>query len=142
MLVDANLLIYAHHSGSPHHERSKEWLEGVLNGDVRIGLPWQSLLAFARIATSASLFTHPLSGAQAWAQVQQWLRAPRAWVPQPTDRYGTILGRLIEDGDIRGPLVTDAALAALSIDHGVALASSDSDFARFHGIRWVNPLTG
>jgi len=73
--------------------------------------------------------------------VEEWLDAPRSWVPQPTPEYRRILGRLVRTYDVRGPLVTDAQLAALAIDHGVALVSSDADFARFAGLRWINPLT-
>lgn len=140
MIVDANVLLYARNSDDPRHDVARRWLEAALNGETRVGLPWQSLTAFLRIATNPRAFPDPLPPADAWQQVEQWLDAPRAWVPQPTARYRRVLGRLVAGQHIRGPLVTDAQLAALAIDHGVALASTDADFARFGELRWVDPL--
>lgn len=140
MLLDANLLLYARNADDPHHDRARAWLVAALNGPTRIGFPWQTIAAFLRIATNARAFSEPLEPEVAWQQVDEWLAAPRAWVPQPTAAYAAVLGRLIRDDQIRGPLVTDAALAALAIDHGVAVVSADTDFARFSDVRWINPL--
>jgi toxin-antitoxin system PIN domain toxin len=140
VIVDANVLLYARNATDPHHEDAKNWLEASLNGDTRVGLPWQSLTAFLRIATNPRAFPEPLTPDDAWAQVEQWLDAPRAWVPQPTRHYRHVLGRLLGGHQVRGPLVTDAQLAALAIDHGVTLVSTDADFARFSDLRWVDPL--
>jgi uncharacterized protein len=112
-----------------------------LNGDTRVGLPWQSLTAFLRISTHARVFADPLHPDEAWQQIEDWLAAPRSWIPQPTSRYAAVLGRLIQTHGVRGGLVTDAQLAALAIDHGVAVVSSDADFGRFAGVTWINPLT-
>lgn len=140
MIVDANVLLYARNADDPHHDRALEWVEGALNGDARVGLPWQTLGAFLRIATNPRAFPDPLSADEAWAQVEEWLDSPRTWVPEPTPQYRLILGRLMRTNDVRGPLVTDAQLAALGIDHGVAVVSADADFARFGELRWINPL--
>lgn len=140
MIVDANVLLYARNASDPSHTAARAWLEAALNGDTRVGLPWSTLGAFQRIATSARAFPDPLTPREAWQQVEDWLDAPRAWVPQPTARFREILGRLVRDHQIRGALVTDAQLAALAVDHGVALVSTDADFARFGGLQWVNPL--
>ena len=140
MILDANLLLYARNTDDPHHEQARAWLEGALNGDTRVGLPWQTLTAFIRIATNPRAFANPLAPDAAWNQIEQWLTSPRAWLAQPTARYGDVLGRLIRKHQIRGPLVTDAQLAALAIDHGVALMSADEDFARFDEVHWINPL--
>ncbi len=140
MIVDANVLLYARNSEDARHEAARHWLEAALNGDTRVGLPWQSLAAFLRIATNPRAFPDPLASTVAWRQVEEWLDAPRAWVPQPTRRYRHVLGRLVASHHIRGPLVTDAQLAALAIDHGVALVSTDADFARFVELRWIDPL--
>lgn len=142
MIVDANLLIYASNTDDRRYQQAASWLQDALNGDARIGLPWTSLGAFLRVSTNARIFRTPFTSEQAWAQVEEWLDAPRAWVPEPTSRYRVIVGRLVRDHRIGGPLVTDAMLAALAIDHGVALASTDGDFARFDGLTWVNPLRG
>lgn len=140
MIVDANILLYACNADDPRHEPARTWLEAALNGDTRIGLPWQTLGAFLRIATNPRAFPDPLNPDQAWQQVDEWLDAPRGWIPQPTAQYRRVLGQLIHGHGVRGPLVTDAQLAALAIDHGVTLVSTDADFARFPKLRWVDPL--
>ena len=140
MIVDANVLLYAVDAGSPFHRAARDWLEAALNGPARIGLPWASLLAFQRISTHPRASASPLSPAQAWGYIADWLGADSAWVPAPGEKHAAILQRLIIDGDLRGNLVTDAHLAALAIEHGVGLCSADSDFARFVELTWVNPL--
>jgi len=140
MIVDANVLLYARNQEDPRHDPARRWLEDSLNGDTRVGLPWQSLSAFLRIATNPRAFPDPLSPDEAWQQVEEWLDAPRAWVPEPTSRYREVLGRLVRTHRVRGALVTDAQLAALAIDHGVAMVSTDADFARFPELHWVDPL--
>jgi uncharacterized protein len=140
MLVDANLLLYAIHERADQHRAAKDWLTEKLNGPRRIGLPWQSLLAFLRISTHPRAFEHPLPPATAWERVMDWLSAPVAWIPQPGPEHARILGELISANDVRGNLVPDAALAALAIEHGLTLCSTDTDFARFTALRWANPL--
>ena len=140
MLVDANILLYAVDEEAPHHARSRAWLETALNGPRRVGLPWQTLLAFVRIVTHPRALPLPLGATQAWELVEDWLSAPATWVPQPGRGYRDILRRLVTGLDLRGNLVSDAALAALSLEHGLSLVSADSDFARFPDLTWVNPL--
>ena len=140
MIVDANVLLYAVDGQSPFHESAKEWLETSLNEPVRIGLPWASLLAFQRISTHPRASASPLSPRQAWAFVADWLDADATWVPVPGERHAEIISDLIVTGDLRGNLVTDAHLAALAIEHGVGVCSTDSDFARFPQVPWVNPI--
>jgi uncharacterized protein len=140
VIVDANVLLYAVDKRSPFHESAKEWLETALNEPARVGLPWASLLAFQRISTHPRASVSPLSPSQAWAYVADWLDADASWVPVPGERHAEIISDLIIAGDMRGNLVTDAHLAALAIEHGVAICSTDSDFARFPQITWVNPI--
>jgi toxin-antitoxin system PIN domain toxin len=140
MLVDANLLIYAVDSNSQFHRAAKSWLLEQLNGERRVGLPWQSLGAFLRLATHPRISTHPLSSADAWRTVSIWLRSPVAWIPHAGPGYTDLLGELIERHDVRGNLVPDAQLAALALEHGLTVYSTDTDFARFTEVRWVNPL--
>lgn len=142
MIVDANMLLYARNDADPRHGPARDWIETALNGSTRVGLPWWSLTAFMRIATNPRAFPRALSPDDAASQVEEWLDAPRAWLAEPTLRYRDVLTRLVRDHEVRGPLVSDAQLAALAIDHGVAIVSTDSDFARFDEIQWVNPLTG
>lgn len=140
MLVDANLLLYAVDTRSPHHPSAAEWLTSVLNGPRRVGLPWQSLGAFLRISTHPRASDRPLTPAHAWARVGDWLAAGAAWVPVPTERHAEVLGGLVTSYDLRGNLIADAQLAALAIEHGLTVCSSDTDFARFRELRWDNPL--
>ncbi len=140
MIVDANILLYAEDASSPHHELALRWLTEALNGEVRIGLPWSSLLAFVRIRTNPRAYAHPLDPDTAWSRVTDWLSAPTAWVPSPTERHADVLGNLVRHHQLRGPALPDAHLAALAIEHGVGICSADTDFARFDGLRWTNPL--
>lgn len=140
ILVDANLLLYAKISDYPQHQAAHDWLDDKLNGSARVGLPWPSLLAFLRITTNPRLFERPLSVSAAWEQVEQWLTVPQVWIPQPTNRHADVLGELLRGSSFAGPLVSDADLAALAIEHGLVLCSTDGDFARFRSLRWEDPL--
>jgi uncharacterized protein len=140
ILVDANILIYAHVGSFAQHDIAREWLDRQLSGVPRVGLPWVSLLAFLRLVTNPRMFERPESMAAAWNQVTAWLACETAWVPQPTERHAELLGELLALPGVRGNLVPDAHLAALAIEHGVILCSADGDFARFPGLRWLNPI--
>jgi toxin-antitoxin system PIN domain toxin len=140
ILVDANLLVYACTSSLPQHEAARVWLDGRLVATPRVGLPWPSLLAFVRLTTNRRIFTKPLSLAVAWAQVEQGLDLPAVWIPTATEAHREVLAKLITDTGGRGSLATDAHLAALAIEHGLTLCSTDGDFSRFRGLRWENPL--
>lgn len=140
ILVDANLLVYAYSERSPHHARARDWLDTQLSGRRRVGLPWESMLAFVRLISNPRIHPHPQPIADAWAQVGDWLSATPVWIPLPTDRHFDVLTDLIPTVG-RSELLPDAHLAALAIEHGLVLASADRDFARFDNLRWVNPLT-
>jgi toxin-antitoxin system PIN domain toxin len=140
ILVDVNILIYARNSDASQYERARNWLDGELNGSARVGLPWHSLLGFLRLATDRRVMSRPLPMAEAWAQVIDWLGADPAWIPGPTDKHAQIFGALLAEPGVHGPLVSDAHLAALAIEHGLTLCSTDGDFARFRKLRWLNPL--
>lgn len=140
MLVDANILLYAVDSESRFHESARAWLEEALNGTRRIGIPWQSLTAFMRIATHPRALRDPLLPAEAWAFVEDWLDAPLVWTPEPGRAHRELVGGLVQDLDLRGNLVPDAVLAALCLEHGLTMVSADSDFARFPGVTWFNPV--
>ena len=141
ILVDANLLIYAHVNTFAQHERARVWLDARLNGVAPVGLPWASILAFLRLTTNPRVFERPESMADAWQQAVSWLEAGRVWMPQPGERHQEILGNLLAVPGIHANLVPDAHLAALAIEHGLILCSADGDFARFAGLRWENPLS-
>ena len=142
MLIDANLLLFAVDASAPGHERAAAWLEEQLNGDRRVGVPWESLTAFVRIATHPRASEHPLKPGEAWRFVTDWLSAPAVWVPVPTERHADVLGGLVGKYHLAGNLIPDAHLAAMAIEHGLEVCSADTDFARFTEIRWRNPLAG
>lgn len=142
ILVDANLLVYAYSRSSPQHDAAKRWLDARLNGSPRVGLPWESLLAFVRIVSNPRIFEKPESVRDAWEQVEEWLGNSSVWIPGPTERHAEIIGPLLRGPGSQSKLVMDAHMAALAIEHGLELCSSDGDFARFPGLRWVNPLAG
>jgi toxin-antitoxin system PIN domain toxin len=138
--VDANLLIYARVATLPQHDAARDWLDGQLNGTTRVGLPWASLVAFIRIVTNPRIFERAESPTVAWTLVDRWLDCEPAWIPVPTERHREILGRLLPHTAGQPELVPDAHLAALAIEHGLRLCSTDRDFARFPGLHWENPL--
>jgi uncharacterized protein len=140
ILVDANLLIYAYTSSAAQHGPARTWLDTRLSGRQRVGLPWESLVAFMRVVTHPRLAAPPVATATAWRQVEQWLDARRAWIPLPTDRHAETLGTLLSLTRVAGPHVHDAQLAALALQHGLVLCSTDRDFSRYPGLRWENPL--
>ncbi len=140
ILVDANILIYAWVSSSRQHARAQNWLDSHLSGSEPVGLPWASLLAFLRLVTNPRLFPSAASMVDAWSQVEAWLSAAPVWVPVPGERHGYFLTQLLMLPGIHGNLVSDAHLAALAMEHDLTLCSADSDFARFPGLRWENPL--
>jgi toxin-antitoxin system PIN domain toxin len=140
ILIDVNILVYATNSGSVQHPAASEWLTRSLSETNRVALPWASLLGFLRLATGARVFPRPLSMANAWKQVLQWLECEPVWIPQPTERHSEVLAKLLAEPGVHGNLVPDAHLAALAIEHGLTLCSSDGDFARFPDLKWSNPL--
>jgi toxin-antitoxin system PIN domain toxin len=141
ILVDANLLLYAYHPRAPEHAAARGWLEHALSGPELVRFGWLTLWAFLRLATNSRVFERPLSTAEASAAVTAWLAQPCAGVLEPGDRHWTILQELIRGGQATGPLVMDAAIAALAIEHGATLHTTDRDFARFPSLKWRNPLT-
>jgi len=140
ILIDANILIYSHVASFSQHEAARNWLDQQLNGPTRVGLPWVSLLAFLRLVTNPRVFEQPESMADAWRQVRAWLACETAWLPQPTERHADLLDELLALPGVHANLVPDAHLAALALEHGLALCSTDGDFARFPSLRWLNPL--
>lgn len=137
ILVDANLIIYASTPTLPEYDQALGWFEDQLNGNVRIGLPWLSLFAFLRIAANPKLFPSA-SLEDSWHTVEGLLAVPNTWIPEPTEAHPALLAGFLHGQSPR--LVNDAHLAALAIEHGLTLCSTDGDFARFDGLRWENPL--
>ena len=140
ILIDANLLLYAYHPRAEQHQKSRVWLETVLSGPDLVRFAWLTLWAFFRIATNARVFERPLSTSEAEAAISSWLAQPIAGILEPGERHWGILRDLVRDGQAAGPLVMDAVLAAIALEHGATLCTTDRDFSRFSGLRWTNPL--
>jgi hypothetical protein len=140
ILVDASLLVYAHVVRMKEHDKARTWLDERLSGTGQVGLPWASLLAFVRVTSNPRIFERPSTVAEAWRQVDAWLGCAPARIPSPTEQHREILGRLLALPGVGSSLVPDAHLAALAIEHGLTLCSADTDFARFPGLKWENPL--
>lgn len=140
MLLDANILLYATDSSASEHGRAVRWLTDQLNGQRRVGIPWEALTAFVRIATHPRVADRPLQPEAAWRFVEAWLEVEVVWIPVPTERHAEVMGGLIHKYRVGGNLIPDAHLAALAIEHGLEVCSADTDFARFSEIRWRNPL--
>jgi toxin-antitoxin system PIN domain toxin len=140
ILVDANLLLYAVNRDLPQHAQARAWLESVLSGPERVGLPWVVVLAFLRITTSLRIFERPLSIEQASAYVDAWLSLPIVRPVVPGQGHWPIVRNLLETSGTGGNLTTDAHIAALALEQGYTIYSADNDFKRFAGLRHVNPL--
>jgi toxin-antitoxin system PIN domain toxin len=138
-LLDANVLLYAYDSDSAHHRVCRSWLEAAFNSDEIIALPWQTLLAFVRISTNSRATKKPLQSAEACNLVGSWLDQVNVSVVGAGDRFWELLKDQILEAQVTGPLVTDAALAALAIEHGATLCSVDRDFRRFRGLKLIDP---
>jgi len=139
-VIDANLLIYAYDLDSACHKKSHSWLEEALSGVEAVGLPWQSVSAFLRVITNRRLSGMRVSLQQAVQVVDEWLQQPNVQILVPADQHWSVLRQMILEGQASGPLVSDAEIAAITIEHGAVLHTADRDFARFPGLRWKNPL--
>lgn len=142
ILVDANLLLYAYHPRAQQHEASRGWLESALAGPELVRFAWLTLWAFLRIGTNPRVFEWPLSASEAEAAISSWLAQPGAAILEPGERHWGILRGLIGAGQAAGPLIMDAVVAAIALEHGATLCTTDRDFSRFPGLKWTDPLAG
>lgn len=140
LLIDANLLIHAYQTNSPHHERARPWLERVLSGDEPVLISLTTLLAFMRIMTDRNLHGQPMDVPTAHRHVSAWLARPNVSVAEPTPAHWPTLLSVATESQARGPILMDAHLAALAVEHGATVCTADRDFRRFKGVRVVDPL--
>lgn len=140
ILIDANLLIYAVDSDSPHHAKARPWLEETLSGTTRVGLAWVVLLAFLRLTTHPAVMRRPLAAERALEYVDEWLGQPFVETVVPGETHWPLLRTLLAATGAAGNLSSDAHLAALSLENSAEVCSTDRDFGRFPGVRHVNPL--
>ena len=139
-IIDANLLLYAYNADAPQQKASALWLQELLESGEIIGLPWVTMWAFIRISTNSRIWANPKSARDAFVIIGEWLRQPGVVPLHPGPLHADILEKLVRDRGATGPLVTDAVLAALAMENGALLVSTDQDFRRFPTLRWLNPL--
>ncbi|MBM3835560.1 MAG: type II toxin-antitoxin system VapC family toxin [Verrucomicrobia bacterium] len=142
ILLDANLLLYAVNSAAPRHEAARRWLDTSLSGTEEVGFAWPVILAFLRIATHPGLFPRPLSVHTATAKMEAWLAQPVARILDPGAEHWMRFAQLLRQAQCTGNLIQDAHLAALAMECGATLCSTDADFSRFPALKWLNPLRG
>ncbi len=140
ILVDANLLLYAYHPRALQHEASRAWLEATLSGPELVRVAWLTVWAFLRIGTNPRVFERPLATLEAEAIVSSWLIQPTVGILDPGERHWEILRGMVREGQTTGPLVMDAVIAAIALEHGALLCTTDRDFSRFPKLKWTNPL--
>ena len=138
---DANLPIYAYDADSPHQRTAGAWFDATLASGVEIGIPFPSILAFIRISTHPTLLRRPASVADALAVVDSWLARPNTRILSPGPNHWAIFRNLYTESKATGKVSTDIHIAALAIEHSATLYTAERDFARFPGLRWINPLT-
>lgn len=141
IVPDVNLLVYAYNQDAREHARARAWWEGLLGSSDAVGLPWAVSLGFIRLMTHPAVLVEPLDPRRAVAHVRSWLDQPNVEILDPGPRHLEVLGRLVGELGVAGNLTTDAHLAAIAIEHQCELHSNDADFARFSGLRWLNPLS-
>jgi toxin-antitoxin system PIN domain toxin len=140
IVVDANLLLYSYDIASPHHKKSRAWVEKIFSDAEPVGLPWQTVSAFLRVVTNRRLPGSRLNVEQAVQIVEEWLEQPNVRILVAGDEHWSVLKRMMVEGRASGPLVSDAELVALTMEYGGVLHTTDRDFARFPGLRWTNPI--
>lgn len=139
IVLDANILFYSYSTVSPEHRKAKDCVERLFSGTETVGLPWQTIAAFLRIGTNPRL-PGARTATEAVQEVEAWISQPNVRIVTPGDDHWRVLRQLMFEGKAFGPLISDAQIAALAIENGAVLYSSDRDFARFPGLKWVNPL--
>lgn len=140
ILPDINLLVHAHNADSSCHERAREWWDQVLVGSEGVGLAWVVILGFIRISTHRAILLNPMTPAEVSSRIEEWLSLPHVHLPVPAQGHFQRLRENLEHLGTAGNLTTDAHLATLALERGYTLYSTDTDFLRFPGLRWVNPL--
>ena len=140
ILPDVNLLVYAYNVDAQRHGAARTWWEELMNGSEPVGLPWAVICGFVRLMTHPSVLLTPLAPEPALQHVRTWLERSVVTVLEPGPSHLEIFTRLLHGLGVAGDLTTDAHLAAIAIEHQCVLHSNDSDFARFPGLRWHNPL--
>ena len=139
ILPDVNVLVHAHNADSSVHDKARRWWDGCLGGAEGVGLAWAAMLGFVRITTNRKIVARPFAVRDVMARLESWLALPHVHIAQPSDTHIARLREELERLGTAGNLTTDAHLAVLAMERGYVLYSTDADFARFSGLRWINP---
>lgn len=139
-LLDLNILLYAVNRDAALHDSARDWVQEIMNGEEPVALAWVVLLGFLRVTTNPRILPAPLGSEEAMSVIDGWLRLPITETLEPGREHWRILKELVTESGTAGNLTTDAHLAALAIEHGCQLCSTDSDFGRFTRLNWKNPL--
>jgi hypothetical protein len=140
IVPDLNVLVYAYDWSAPNHHPARTWWEQAISDGTLVGLTWPVMHGYIRLMTHPRVMTRPLSASTALSDVREWLSRPTATVLTPGPNHLQILERILSAAGTAADLTTDAVIAALAIENQATLYSNDLDFARFPGLRWVNPL--
>ncbi len=137
---DVNVLVYAFREELPEHDACRVWLEGVVRADAAFAVFDVVLSGFVRVVTHPRVFKTPtpLDAALDFTDVVR--TRPNAVVVQPGPRHWSVFERLCRESRARGNLIADAYLAALAIESGCEWVTTDRDYARFDGLKLLNPL--
>ena len=141
IVVDVNLLLYSTIDAYDEHTRAHAWWQAALNASEVVALSHVSIVGFMRISTNARIYVTPLSVQEAAGHVRDWLDRSNTTILLPGPGHFDLTFDLLQRAGTGGNLTTDAQLAALAIEHQATLHSNDSDFGKFPGLRWVNPLS-
>lgn len=139
VLVDANLILWAHHRQFDQHQAARSWWASTLSTTQVVGLPWPTVLAFVRLSTHPRVLARPIDVSTAYSVVEGWLGRPNVFNPTPTDRHAELYGQMLRGGHAAGNHAMDAHLAALAVEWGLELVTADRDFGRYPGLRWSDP---
>jgi toxin-antitoxin system PIN domain toxin len=140
ILPDINLLVYAHDPRSPFHAKARAWWQGLLDGNEAVALAWVVVQGFVRLTTHPKVFENPMAVADSLGRIEEWLSLPHLRILHPSDHHFQTWAQLLRGVGVGANLTTDSHLAALCIERGLILHTSDADFSRFPGLKWINPL--
>jgi len=140
IIPDINLLIYAYNELAPHHLPAKRWWEDLLSGDTLVGIPWIVTLGFVRLMTHRQVLEKPMATGRGCEILEEWFERPNVQPLEPGPRHLQIFKNFLQTIGTGGNLVTDVHIASLAVEYSCELHSNDSDFSRFPGLNWVNPL--
>jgi len=140
ILLDANILLYSYNTSFERHKAARSWLESAFTRHEPIRLSWTTIVGFVRISTNPRAFEHPLSTGEACSAVSSWLSWPSVGILDPGERHWSILSDILSEHQLRGPIVTDAHSAALALEHGATLCTTNGDFARVEALKLLNPF--